>query len=1234
MAIFKVLKGDSSRIDLTNTPFHEGWAYFTPDDGGFYVDTIVNEQEKRIRITSGRKDFYTNLRWIRQEMLDLSLNENSTLADILGDEFDVVTRVFSTGEIDFSSWPDLVDSNGDRVDIDGARLDENGDYIYHQNENGEHCAPLIINNAVVASFTGSQKLSEVLDVFRTIDMCAYLNDNSLCVSYNNGDVVFGNGLAKRLFDTNRAYENCVQQKLGDAIPSFNWENSVQLRLGGANTNSSFTKNLRVNDFITRVNRSASSTPGAIIYNEDTGAFEYRKKTSDGSQGELLNTDDLYISVGSDPTQKVLFTDVFNTIPQRGIKRDYLHIPMLSVTGKITVDGNMHISGSGTVEGELSVERDAVNPMNVPSLSQVQRMFGDADYDTNGHWSAFEDPVNRALGHDFSGAWEKITDIRTIPLRYLYYNKLSNDVTYKIVVLGQTSNSEYNEETEVWEDTYTYDSYEVCEISSSMTLDDVVSALNNASGSVTHSISYNDTTGVYDWSIDIPHDEYEYYAFDTSKSIPTKEELFAIFNGNIDSVDSDLADYISNSYLTGFVNAFESKHGPLFGHIYYFDDVTSRGQEGVDLGIFSAGEATVSVDAINGLVVSYNSEQESWKHSRAYDVENALDLHKLPCPMSGPELIGYDVVTIPLGVPDGFDGCTINNTYLSIFSDGRIRYSYADIYPSGRKDNPVGLLGAIRMLNEKVADLKDQVGEEGAPGGMHIGYNNSGTEQLRDTLLYFDLTWTTNEDEEEVATISVGWDNNVIPLREFKSTETIADLIQAINSIDPIGNGEVDDNFRNSYYASGLRRAYIDEETGTAMIPNVSIIDSKDDTGYDLPEDINDRFGWVLGENYDAFMVNKTNVFISNLFIIPGTDTTQKIPYSEFFNYQKHSGGYSGLYSSINDVRETVDETDRKVASVINDVDSLKNIVGEEIGELPRLSGKITYGYETIGDVLSDVDWQPDENEEYGCEMSIKFSTDGSTENEHITSIGRIMQSASCEEFVDEIRNRNSSTSDGTDDYVDRYESFISAIGFDNSENAIKNLYSVVNDNGYDEGSGTYSNPYAMVDANDDVEPVFLDYINLVAGEISIPFSSLFSFQIMNAERDYSGIRGEIKDHEHRISNLENNMSVDAIVAKAKPIVTSFTLFSSGFTGNGPYTYTVPYTETPIDEYSDEVTKSFSQTAKYDIQPDATVINQMITDKITALYTVNNGDDGLQFVAVGGKPSVDLTVQTTATEVTV
>lgn len=50
MVLFKILKGDSSRISTDVTPFHDGYAYFTPDDGGFYIDSEDNGEQKRHRI--------------------------------------------------------------------------------------------------------------------------------------------------------------------------------------------------------------------------------------------------------------------------------------------------------------------------------------------------------------------------------------------------------------------------------------------------------------------------------------------------------------------------------------------------------------------------------------------------------------------------------------------------------------------------------------------------------------------------------------------------------------------------------------------------------------------------------------------------------------------------------------------------------------------------------------------------------------------------------------------------------------------------------------------------------------------------------------------------------------------------------------------------------------------------------------------------------------------------------
>ena len=59
MALFRILKGDSSRISTDTTPFHDGYAYFTPDDGGFYIDSENDGEQKRIRINPRNNGGYS-----------------------------------------------------------------------------------------------------------------------------------------------------------------------------------------------------------------------------------------------------------------------------------------------------------------------------------------------------------------------------------------------------------------------------------------------------------------------------------------------------------------------------------------------------------------------------------------------------------------------------------------------------------------------------------------------------------------------------------------------------------------------------------------------------------------------------------------------------------------------------------------------------------------------------------------------------------------------------------------------------------------------------------------------------------------------------------------------------------------------------------------------------------------------------------------------------------------------
>ena len=54
MALFKILRGDSSRISTDITEFRDGFAYFTPDDAGFYIDAAVGSENKRIKVGASK----------------------------------------------------------------------------------------------------------------------------------------------------------------------------------------------------------------------------------------------------------------------------------------------------------------------------------------------------------------------------------------------------------------------------------------------------------------------------------------------------------------------------------------------------------------------------------------------------------------------------------------------------------------------------------------------------------------------------------------------------------------------------------------------------------------------------------------------------------------------------------------------------------------------------------------------------------------------------------------------------------------------------------------------------------------------------------------------------------------------------------------------------------------------------------------------------------------------------
>lgn len=94
---------------------------------------------------------------------------------------------------------------------------------------------------------------------------------------------------------------------------------------------------------------------------------------------------------------------------------------------------------------------------------------------------------------------------------------------------------------------------------------------------------------------------------------------------------------------------------------------------------------------------------------------------------------------------------------------------------------------------------------------------------------------------------------------------------------------------------------------------------------------------------------------------------------------------------------------------------------------------------------------------------------------------------------------------------------------------------------------------------------------------------------------------------------------ELIGAAAKPKVLNITLPTASWAGSGPYTQTVTIT-------------GGTANTKVDLQGDSTVIALMISDGCSGLY-ISNTDGVFTAYAINNKPTVNLTVQVTLTEIT-
>ena len=84
--LFKILRGDSSRISTDITPFHDGYSYFATNTGEFFVDATVGSENKRIKVAASKSVDATLLAsgWVDGEqtitIAGLKADQNGTVA--------------------------------------------------------------------------------------------------------------------------------------------------------------------------------------------------------------------------------------------------------------------------------------------------------------------------------------------------------------------------------------------------------------------------------------------------------------------------------------------------------------------------------------------------------------------------------------------------------------------------------------------------------------------------------------------------------------------------------------------------------------------------------------------------------------------------------------------------------------------------------------------------------------------------------------------------------------------------------------------------------------------------------------------------------------------------------------------------------------------------------------------------------------------------------------------------
>ena len=118
------------------------------------------------------------------------------------------------------------------------------------------------------------------------------------------------------------------------------------------------------------------------------------------------------------------------------------------------------------------------------------------------------------------------------------------------------------------------------------------------------------------------------------------------------------------------------------------------------------------------------------------------------------------------------------------------------------------------------------------------------------------------------------------------------------------------------------------------------------------------------------------------------------------------------------------------------------------------------------------------------------------------------------------------------------------------------------------------------------------------------------FSVATLGSDYTAIDDTLS------SSATKTYSINKLNSKYGVNVASITIPYSSWTGTGPYTQTISISGAVI-----------TSNTKVDLQPDVTVLNQLIDDGISSLYIENNNGT-LTIYAIGGTTTVDITMQVT------